>query len=125
MLASRSAADAFASFEWAPTAADLADLRRALYARIELNAERDENLRAWREILLTNPSPRTEFLPRFTNDRPAAYDPSSKDHLGTDPDIVALARMICLKEGTTPLSVGILVVGAPANPHSWTVSKRR
>jgi hypothetical protein len=111
MVTSRSMPNAVARLGWAPTEGDLADLRQALYARIAANREQGEDMGAWRQILLAEegqpPAPRREFLPRFSNDRPAAYDPSRSDHLGTDPDIVALARLICLKEATTPLSIGI------------------
>jgi hypothetical protein len=119
MLTSSSAPDALARLGWAPTEGDLTDLRQALYARIAENKQ-GEDMEAWREILEGEPqyasSSRRDFLPSFTDDRPAEYDPkretrkpgeSPKDQLDTESDITALARLICLNRVTPPLSIGI------------------
>ncbi|MGL4963916.1 MAG: P-loop NTPase fold protein [Inquilinus sp.] len=116
MLASRSLASAFANVGWSLNTADLSDLRRDLYDRIGGSPSPREDMPAWQKILgepQLPPSPRRDFLPSFDDDRP---DPKSetteseeeaKDHLDTEPDITALAQLICLERVTPPLSIGI------------------
>jgi hypothetical protein len=108
----------FSELGWTPPAADIDEFRRELLGRIDGGPEPNEDLEAWRDILLRDATdvpgqgarrPLEISLSGFTSDRPPVRpgrDPSD-DPLGIEPDVQAFARLICLEEATPPLSIGL------------------
>lgn len=95
---------------------DLSALRRSLIERILETPEAGENVGVWLRFLrgadsawaaLGTPAregPRSGAFPGFDADRASTTD---DDPLGIGPDVSAFARLICVEETTTPLSIGL------------------
>lgn len=95
---------------------DLSALRKSLIERILETPEAGENGEIWLRFLETPGSawaalgapvpeqPRSGAFPGFDADRASASD---ADPLGIASDVSAFARLICVEEATTPLSIGL------------------
>ena len=95
---------------------DLSALRRSLIERILETPEAEENVEIWLRFLNTPGSawaalgvpvreePQSGAFPGFDADRASASD---ADPLGIASDVSAFARLICVEEATTPLSIGL------------------
>jgi hypothetical protein len=95
---------------------DLSALRRSLIERILETPEPEENVGIWLRFLETPGSawaalgapvregPKSGAFPGFDADRASVSD---EDPLGIASDVSAFARLICVEEATTPLSIGL------------------
>lgn len=95
---------------------DLSALRKSLIERILETPEIGENSDIWLRFLKTPGTawaalgaavpegPRPDAYPGFDADRASASD---ADPLGIASDVSAFARLICVEEATTPLSIGL------------------
>lgn len=111
---------------WVVGPADITILRQQFYTRLADNPEPDENLPAWRSVLEgssdeveasslapdSNPAinqpispPRPIEVSGFASDRPSARP--ADDPLDLSTDVLAFARLICLRDIDPPLSIGL------------------
>lgn len=113
----------FAQAGWQAGPADLTLLNRTLFERIDANPESNENMDAWKDLLLQDAGvgekPAVEVA-GFTSDRAGvAFTITDRDLFsndGDDPirdplmlmaDVRAFARLVCLEEAEPPLSIGV------------------
>jgi hypothetical protein len=113
----------FAQAGWRAGPADLSLLKRTLFERIDANPESNENMDAWKDLLLQDvgavEKPAGEVA-GFSSDRAGvAFTITDRDLLsndGDDPirdplmlmaDVRAFARLVCLEEAEPPLSIGV------------------
>lgn len=95
---------------------DLSALRESLIERILETPEIGENVEIWSRFLktpgtawaalgaLVPEGAKPDAYPGFDADRASTSD---ADPLGIGPDVSAFARLICVEEATTPLSIGL------------------
>jgi hypothetical protein len=107
----------FSDFSSRPSAADIAELRRVLLERVSERPEEGEDLTAWQVILGADATEAAAPAARRAQEISVvslSADPAARregeaadDPLRVDADVQAFAKLICLDEAVTPLSIGL------------------